>query len=44
MWSEQELQGMTRPELQRLAKERGIRANTKKTQIIEDLLMWAAAE
>lgn len=41
MWTLEELQGKTRAQLQALAKERGIKANSKTVQLIADLLEWS---
>ena len=44
MWTSiEDLQSLPRHELQSLAKARGIRANSKNTKLIEDLLAWARA-
>lgn len=43
MWTRGELAAMARKELQALAKERGIKANSKSSKLIEDLLNWATS-
>lgn len=43
MWTKEELSALQRRELQALAKEHGIQANSKSTEIIDELLAWADA-
>jgi hypothetical protein len=43
MWTVTDLEAKPRQDLQALAKARGIRANSKSSQIIDDLLTWARA-
>jgi hypothetical protein len=43
MWTVTYLEAKPRQDLQALAKARGIRANSKSSQIIDDLLAWARA-